>query len=60
VSTKAGTAHDTYVAAYLHRRMQSADPGRAGRFAATAATLTLERFGPLQEREVERLINRAE
>ncbi len=52
---------DTYVAAYLHRRMQSDDPGRAGRFAATAATLTLERFGPLQEREkeVERALGRA-
>ncbi len=52
---------DTYIAAYLHRRMQSDDPGRAGRFAATAATLTLERFGPLQEGEegVERALGRA-
>jgi len=36
---------DTYLAAYLDRRLASNDPGFSGRFAATAATLALENEG---------------
>ena len=46
---------DTFLAAYLHRRLESVDVERAGRFASAAATLALERFGPLRatEKDVE-------
>ncbi len=36
---------DTYLAAYLDRRLASNDPGFSGRFAAAAATLALEQEG---------------
>lgn len=36
---------DTYLAAYLDRRLASNDPELSGRFAAAAATLALEREG---------------
>jgi sugar/nucleoside kinase (ribokinase family) len=39
---------DTYLAAYLDRRLASDDPELAGRFAAAAATLALEREGAFQ------------
>jgi len=38
---------DTYLAAYLDRRLASDDPEPSGRFAAAAATLALEREGAL-------------
>jgi sugar/nucleoside kinase (ribokinase family) len=38
---------DTYLAAYLDRRLDSDDIERSGRFAAAAATLALEREGAL-------------
>ena len=46
---------DTYLAAYLHRRLKSGNLERAGRFASAAATLTLGRFGSFHatERDVE-------
>jgi len=44
---------DTYLAAYLHRRLASEPPARAGRFAASAATLTLECEGPFRDGEAE-------
>ena len=52
---------DSYLAAYLHRRLESEDVERAGRFASAAASLTLERFGPFQatERDVEDALARA-
>ena len=52
---------DTYLAAYLHRRLKSEDVERAGRFASAAASLTLEQFGPFQatERDVEGALARA-
>ena len=39
---------DTYFAAYLACRLDSSDPLVCGVFAATAAALKMERFGPLQ------------
>ena len=52
---------DTYLAAYLHRRLKSEDVERAGRLASAAASLTLEQFGPFQatERDVEGALARA-
>ena len=44
---------DTYVAGYICQRLRSADPGRAGRFAAAAATLKLENFGPFRGSEAD-------
>ena len=40
-------AGDTFLAAYLSRRLLSHAPDLAGRFAAAAATLCIERMGPL-------------
>lgn len=39
---------DTFLAAYLHCRLDSEDIERAGHFAAAAATLKLEHFGPFR------------
>lgn len=39
---------DTYMAAYLHRRLAGAEPARAGEFAAAVATLALEVPGPFR------------
>ena len=44
---------DTYLAAYLDRRLDSDDLERRGRFAAAAATLALEREGALHAGPVE-------
>lgn len=38
---------DTWLAAYLHRRLASDDVAAAGAFASAASTLALERRGPL-------------
>ena len=40
---------DTYVAGYLHQRLQGLDFEKAGRFAAQVATRKLEKFGPLAD-----------
>ncbi len=39
---------DTFLAAYLHRRLAGSAPAPAARFAAAAATITLERSGPFE------------
>lgn len=39
---------DTFIAAYLHRRMQSESAEASGRFAAAAASLALAYFGPFR------------
>ncbi len=44
---------DTYLAAYLSRRLVSEEPGRAGRFAAAAAALSLEKVGAFRASEAE-------
>jgi sugar/nucleoside kinase (ribokinase family) len=45
---------DTFMAGYLGERLKSHDITRAGRFAAYLASLKLERFGALQESNVNR------
>ena len=49
---------DTFLAAYLHRRLAGDDPPAAGRFAAATAALKLGRFGPFagSEGEVRELL----
>jgi sugar/nucleoside kinase (ribokinase family) len=44
---------DTYLAAYLSRRLASDEPERAGHFAATAAAMALERVGAFRASEAE-------
>jgi sugar/nucleoside kinase (ribokinase family) len=39
---------DTYVAGYLHARLAGEPPPEAARFAAAAASLKLERYGPFE------------
>ncbi|MEE9280813.1 MAG: PfkB family carbohydrate kinase [Myxococcota bacterium] len=50
---------DTYMAAYLHRRLAGDDPGGAGRFAAAVAALALRSFGPFRgtAADAERLLH---
>jgi len=49
---------DTFIAAYLHRRLGSEDVDEAGRFASAVASLALAQFGPFDatEREVEAML----
>ena len=44
---------DTYLAAYLSRRLAFDAPERAGRFAAAAAALSLEREGAFRASEAD-------
>lgn len=44
---------DTYLAAYLSRRLRCEDPVPAARFASAAASLSLETAGPLRATEAE-------
>ncbi len=39
---------DTYVMAYVYRRLQGANPGEAGRFASAVASIKLEASGPFR------------
>ncbi|MFX1535853.1 MAG: PfkB family carbohydrate kinase [Promethearchaeota archaeon] len=42
---------DTYVAAYIHKRLKSSDINEAGRFAAATSALKAESFGAFKGRE---------
>ncbi|MBA7688059.1 Ribokinase [subsurface metagenome] len=44
---------DTYLAAYIHKRLKSSDIYESGRFAAATATLKLEESGPFRGTEAE-------
>jgi len=46
---------DTYMGGYIFRRLRSNDFSQAGRFAATLASLKIERFGALDGTELPRL-----
>jgi sugar/nucleoside kinase (ribokinase family) len=46
---------DTYMGGYIFRRLRSNDLGQAGTFAATLASLQIERFGALDGTELPRL-----
>ncbi|MFX1253075.1 MAG: PfkB family carbohydrate kinase [Promethearchaeota archaeon] len=50
---------DTYIAAYIHKRLKSKNINEAGRFAAATAALKAESFGPFKEDEesVQKFLN---
>ncbi len=50
---------DTYIAAYIHKRLKSSDIYESGRFAAATATLKLEGSGPFKrtEEDVQNFLN---
>ena len=52
---------DTFMAAYLHRRLAGEDPLRAARFATAVAALALQRSGPFRgtSEDAERLLARS-
>ena len=46
---------DTYVMAYVYRRLLGDDPGQAGRFASAVASIKLEASGPFCDTEADAL-----